>query len=244
METLDRIIYDAIAARRAPARSTRDLATLLIEAKYSDGSRMTDKQVRDELLTLTSTGHETIGDALGWTWHLIARHPEVEQRLVAELDRVLGGRPATAADFARLPYTGMVLSESMRMYPPTWIYTRVPLANETLPSQRQVKRGWTLYLCPYVMHRHPRYFPDPERFDPGRFREDAPSRPKLAYFPFGGGPHTCIGEAFARLSGVLVLASVAQRIRFEPVPDFRVVPEAGVTLYPKHGIRMRLHARR
>lgn len=243
IKTLDRFIYDAIAARRTQAPATSDMVSRLMQATYADGSRMTDRQVRDEVLTLTSTGHETIGDALGWTWYLLARHPGVEERLLAELDRVLCGRAARAADFRDLRYTAMVLSESMRLYPPTWIYTRVPLANDMLPSKHAVKTGWTLYLCPYVMHRHPQYFPDPERFDPDRFREDAEGRPKLAYFPFGGGPHTCIGEAFARLQAMLVLATIAQRIRFEPLPDRRVVPEAGVTLYPKHGIWLRMMRR-
>ncbi|MGH9176729.1 MAG: cytochrome P450, partial [Vicinamibacterales bacterium] len=243
IDTLDRIIYNAIAARRSHDRQAADMVSLLLQSTYADGSRMTDRQVRDEVLTLTSTGHETIGDALAWTWYLVGQHPLIQQRLQTEIDRALGGNPATAADFLELRYTGMVLSESMRLYPPTWIYTRVPLANDVLPSGRAVRKGWTLYLCPYVMHRHPRYFPDPERFDPDRFGEDAQERPKLAYFPFGSGPHTCIGEALARLEGVLVLATIGQRIRFEYAPGTRVVPKAGVTLFPKNGIPMRVIAR-
>jgi cytochrome P450 len=243
LATLDRVIHDAIASRRRTGQSTGDMVSLLMGARYADGSHMTDAQVRDEVLTLTSTGHETIGDALAWTWYLLARHPDIDERLAVELERVLCGRPPTAEDFADLQYTGCVLSESMRLYPPTWIYTRVPLADDRLPSGHDVKQGWTLYLCPYVMHRHPDYFPDPERFDPDRFSEDRQERPKLAYFPFGGGPHTCIGEVFARLQGVLVLAMIRQRLRFEPIAGARVVPEAGVTLYPKHGLRLRLRSR-
>ena len=131
----------------------------------------------------------------------------------------------------------------MRLYPPTWIYTRVPLADDVLPSQRKVKKGWTMYLCPYVMHRHPTYFPDPERFDPERFGDDAQERPKLAYFPFGGGPHTCIGESLARFEAVLVLATVFQHVRFERATATSVIPKAGVTLFPKDGIPMRVIAR-
>lgn len=243
LATLDRIIYDAIALRRRTGQSTGDMISLLMGARYADGSHMTDGQVRDEVLTLSSTGHETIGDALAWTWYLLARHPEIDERVSVELDRVLGRRPPTAEDFGNLRYTGFVLSESMRLYPPTWIYTRVPLADDRLPSGRDVKQGWTLYLCPYIMHRHPDYFPDPERFDPDRFGEDAQDRPKLSYFPFGGGPHTCIGEVFARLQGVLVLALIRQRFRFEQIAGVRVVPEAGVTLYPKNGVRLRLRSR-
>lgn len=243
METIDRIIYASIESRRREAPPTRDMVSLLIGAEYADGSRLTDRQVRDEVLTLTSTGHETIGDALGWTWYLLAQHAAIEDRLHAELDRVLSRRPARVADFRNLRYTAMVLSESMRLYPPTWIYTRVPLANDFLPSGQEIRKGWTLYLCPFVMHRHPRYFPAPERFAPERFSDEAEERPKLAYFPFGGGPHTCIGEAFARLQGVLVLATIAQRVRLGLLPGARVVPEAGVTLYPRHGIPMRVHQR-
>ena len=210
-----------------------------MQATYPDGSRMTDRQVRDEVLTLTSTGHETIGDALGWTCYLLEQHPHVEERLQAEIQHVLGGRQVVAEDFSRLRYTGMVLSESLRLYPPTWIYSRVPLANDVLPSEREVKKGWTLYLCPYVLHRHPEYFHLPERFNPDRFGDDQLQQAKLAYFPFGGGAHTCIGEALARLEGVLVLATIGQHIRFERVGGKPVVPKAGVTLFPKGGIQMR-----
>lgn len=243
VKTIDRIIHEGIAARRSlRGEHGADMLSLLMEATSPDRTRMTDAQVRDEMLTLSSTGHETIGDALTWTWYLLGRHPHAEARVVAEIDDVLCGKPASAVDARALRYTSMVLSESMRLYPPTWIYTRVPVGDDVLPSGHRVKKGWTLYLCPYVMHRHPVYFPDPEAFVPERFG-DGEERPKLVYFPFGAGPHTCIGEAMARFQAVLIIATIAQRVRFESASQLPVIPAAGITLSPANGIRMRVMVR-
>jgi cytochrome P450 len=138
----------------------------------------------------------------------------------------------------------MVFAESMRLYPPTWIFIRMALENDRLPSGATIPAGSKIYLCQYVMHRNPRYFPDPERFDPERFTETAKKgRPQFAYFPFGGGARVCIGEHFAKMEGILVLAAMAQRFKLTLVPGQTIVPEPKMTLRPKNGIMMRLHLR-
>lgn len=241
MARIDRFIYAAIARRRADAAPPGDLLAMLVQARYPDGSAMDDRQVRDEALTISITGFETVGEALAWTWYLLARHPEVEARLVAEVADVLQGRPPTLADLPKLRYAAMVLEEALRLYPPTWIYIRMARGLDRLPSGVAIPAGAKLYLCPYVVHRNPRYYPDPERFDPERFTDAAKAaRPRLAYFPFGHGPRVCLGEAFARMEAVLVLASIIQRFRLELLPGQSIVPEPRMTLHPKNGIRMRL----
>jgi cytochrome P450 len=205
---------------------------------------MTDQQVRDEAVTLFITGYETIGEALTWTSYLLSQHQAIEAKFFAEVDEVLGGRVPSAGDLPRLGYSGMVLAESMRLYPPTWIFIRMTLQEDKLPSGATISAGSKLYLCPYVMHRHPRYFPDPNRFDPERFTETAKKeRPQFAYFPFGGGARVCIGEHFAKMEGTLVLASIAQRFRLSLVPGQTIVPEPKMTLRPKHGLMMRIQQR-
>jgi cytochrome P450 len=230
--------------RREDAGQRNDLLSLLVKARYEDGTGMTDKQVHEEVLVLLVTGHETIGEALSWTSYLLARHPDVASRLFAEVDAVLDGRVPQSEDLLKLEYVGMVLAESMRLYPPTWIFVRMARNDDTLPSRVTIPAGSKLYLCQYVMHRNPLYFPDPDRFDPERFSESAKkTRPKFSYFPFGGGPRVCIGEAFAKMEGVLVLAMVAQRFTLQLVPGGKIVPEPKMTLRPKSGILMTVRHR-
>jgi cytochrome P450 len=244
MRCIDDFVYRAIRARRARPASEEDMLSLLLRAKYDDGTGMTNEQVRDEAVTLFVTGYETIGEALTWTSYLLSQHPAIEARFIAEVDDVLGGRFPTAEDLPRLAYTGMVFAESMRLYPPTWIFIRMALENDRLPSGATIPAGSKIYLCQYVMHRNPRYFPDPERFDPERFTETAKKgRPQFAYFPFGGGARVCIGEHFAKMEGILVLAAMAQRFKLTLVPGQTIVPEPKMTLRPKNGIMMRLHLR-
>jgi cytochrome P450 len=160
------------------------------------------------------------------------------------VDEVLGGRVPSADDLPRLAYSGMVLAESMRLYPPTWIFIRMTLQEDKLPSGATIPAGSKIYLCQYVMHRHPRYFPDPERFDPERFTETAKKeRPQFAYFPFGGGARVCIGEHFAKMEGTLVMAMIAQRYKLALIPGQTIVPEPKMTLRPRNGIRMRVEQR-
>ena len=244
MMRIDETIYHAIRERRESATRSNDMLSSLIRATYDDETGMTDKQVRDEAMTFLITGYETIGEALAWTWYLLARHQEVEAKLVAEVNTVVGGRPPCVGDVPKLRYTGMVLAESIRLYPPTWIFIRMARRDDTLPSGATIPAGAKLYLCPYVMHRNPHYFPQPERFDPERFSEPVKKqRPQFAYFPFGGGARVCIGESFAKTECVLVLASIAQRFKLTLVSQQTIVPEPKMTLRPKNGIRMRVEHR-
>ena len=244
MQRIDTIAYRAIRARRMRSADAEDLLSLLLQVKYDDGTGMTDQQVRDETVTLFITGYETMGEALTWTSYLLSQHPEIEAKLFAEVDDVLGGQAPGAEDLPKLAYTGMILAESMRLFPPTWIFVRIAQQEDKLPSGATIPAGSKIYLCPYVMHRHPRYFPDPERFNPERFTEAAKKeRPQFSYFPFGGGARVCIGEHFAKMEGTLVLASIAQKFRLSLVPDQTIVPEPKMTLRPRKGIRMRVFRR-
>ena len=244
MRRIDETIYHAISTRRENSGYGNDLLSLLIQARYDDGTGMTDKQVHEEALILLVTGYETIGEALSWTWYLLAQYPDIASRLVAEVDTVLDDRVPRSEDLLKLGYAGMVLAESMRLYPPTWIFVRMARYEDTLPSGVTIPAGSKLYLCQYVMHRNPRYFPDPGRFDPERFSEPAKkTRPQFSYFPFGGGPRVCIGEAFAKMEGVLVLAMVAQRFTLQLIPGQTIVPEPRMTLRSKSGILMTIRHR-
>lgn len=242
---LDATIYRIIAERRASGEDRGDLLSMLLLARdtEADGGQMTDEQLRDEAMTLLLAGHETTANAFAWTWYLLARHPEVETRLHAELDSVLAGRPPAAGDLARLPYTRQVFAEAMRCYPPAWVIARralevVPLGAFVLPE------GALVMMSQWVTHHDARYYPDPFHFDPERWAPEAvAARPKFAYYPFGGGSRLCIGEHFAWMEGVLVLAALAARWRFEIVPGHRVTPEPLITLRPKHGIRARAQLR-
>ncbi len=244
MRRIDAIVHRAIQARRSHPTDAEDMLSLLVRAKYDDGTGMTDQQVRDEAVTLFITGYETIGEALTWTSYLLSQHPASETKFLSEVDDVLCGRPPCAEDLPKLTYAGMVVAESMRLYPPTWIFVRIAQQEDKLPSGATIPAGSKIYLCQYVMHRHPRYFPDPEKFDPERFTEGAKKeRPQFAYFPFGGGARVCIGEHFAKMEGTLVLASIAQRFRLSLVPGQTIVPEPKMTLRPQNGIMMRLRQR-
>jgi cytochrome P450 len=237
---LDRIIYRIIEERRASGEDRGDLLSMLLNAQdeEGDGRGMTDEQLRDEAMTIFLAGHETTANALAWTWYLLSQNPEAEATLHAELEEVLAGRPPTAEDLPRLRYTEMVFTESMRLYPPAWILGRRALEDYEVGGHR-IPRGALVILSPYVMHRDPRYFHDPERFDPERWTPEArAARPQFSYFPFGGGPRRCIGEGFAWMEGVLVIATLAQRWRLRLAPGQRVEPQPGVTLRPRRGVLM------
>jgi cytochrome P450 len=242
---IDATIARMIAERRRAPAGRTDLMSLLLAASdpEGDGGRMTDAQVRDEAVTLFLAGHETTANALTWTWYLLSQNPEAEGRLHAEVDRVAPGRALGAADLPKLPYTEMVLAESMRLYPPAWIIGRRALANYEIGGFVVPKRS-IVVACQWVTHRDPRYFPDPELFDPERFRPEAKAaRAKFSYFPFGGGPRVCIGEGFAWMEGVLLLATLARRWRLRLEPGQVVEPAPSITLRPKHGLRMVLERR-
>ena len=242
---LDATIYRMIEDRRGSGADRGDLLSMLLFAQDSegDGGGMTDVQLRDELMTIFLAGHETTANALTWTWYLLSQHPDVEARFHAEVDSALGGRLPTADDLVSLPYTRMVLAESMRLYPPAWIVGRRALAPFEANGYEIPSRSIVL-MSQYVMHRDARWFPDPERFDPERFAPERHSeRPKFAYFPFGGGPRVCIGEQFAWLEGIIALATIAQRWRLRLVPNHPVALQPIITLRPKYGMRMIIESR-
>lgn len=236
---LDRTIYNMIAERRASGADTGDLLSMLLLAVDEDGSGgMTDKQVRDEAITLFLAGHETTATALTWTWYLLSQHPNVDDKMRSEIRRVLGDRPPSYNDLPQLRYTEMVLAESLRLYPPAWAIGRTVKSNTRIFNY-EVPKGAICLMSPYVMHRNPRYFPEPERFDPERFTPEAKQkRPRFAYFPFGGGPRMCIGERFAWMEGVLLLATIAQHWRFNLVPKQIIEPHPQITLRTRHGVKM------
>lgn len=241
-ERLDATIYRAIAQRRASGDARDDLLGMLLSARddEGDGGGMTDEQLRDELLTLFLAGHETTANALAWTWHLLAEHPEAEARLHDELRTVLGGRAPTAADYPSLPFTRAVLAESMRIRPPAWTIGREPLADFEAGGYR-IRAGSIVLVSPWIVHRDGRWWSEPHAFRPERWMapDFEASLPRMAYFPFGGGPRKCIGEGFAWMEGVLALATMAGRWKLRPVPGARVTAEPRITLRPV-GLRMRV----
>lgn len=220
---LDTIVYKLIEERRRSEVDTGDLLSMfLLTVDEETGERMTDQQVRDEVMTMFIAGHETTALTLTWAWVLLAQHPAVEAKLQAELQQVLGGRLPTLADLADLPYTEMIVKEVMRLYPPAWIIVRQSLTRVELGGY-DVPKGAVISITPYAVHRHPSYYDQPEQFLPERFEADASSvtlekhLPRFAYFPFGGGSRICIGNNFAMLEARLVLATIAQRYRL-PLP--------------------------
>jgi cytochrome P450 len=235
---LDGIIYGFIKERRASGKDRGDLLSMLLHAQDADdGSRMTDKQVRDEAMTLFLAGHETTANALAWTWYLLSQHPEVEAKLVTELNTVLYGRSPTVADLPRLRYTAMVVMEAMRVFPPVYAFGREATCECTLGGYR-VPKGTTVVMSQWVMHQDRRYFENPEKFDPQRWADGLAKRlPRFAYFPFGGGPRVCIGNSFAMMETILILATMVPKFRFTLLPGHPVVPRTTVTLRPEHGIK-------
>jgi cytochrome P450 len=242
---LDQTIYGLIRDRRKSGEDAGDLLSMLLLAQDEEaaGSSMTDVQVRDEALTLFLAGHETTANALTWTWYLLSQNPECETRLHLELDSVLAGRVPEMADLPQLRYTEMVFAESMRLYPPAWAIGRMSKAAFEMGGI-EIGAKSICILSPYVIQRDARWFPDPERFDPERWTAEArEARPKFSYFPFGGGARVCIGERFAWMEGVLVLAAVAQKWKLRLDPSQRVEPLPLITLRTKYGMRMTAVAR-
>ncbi len=237
---LDATVYRFIEERRRSGEDRGDLLSMLLMAQDDeDGTGgMSDSQVRDEALTLFLAGHETTANALSWTWYLLSLHPKVEEKLHAELKSTLDGRLPTFEDIPRLPYTEMVVAESIRLYPPAWAIGRRALSDYRL-GEYVVPANAIVLISPYVTHRDARYFPDPLRFDPERWTPEArESRHPYSYIPFGGGTRRCIGEGFAWTEGILILATLASRWRARLAEGSKVEPKALITLRPKFGIRM------
>ncbi len=244
-DRLDSTIYRMIAERRGSEVDRGDLLSMLLMATDAegDGGGMDDTQLRDEALTIFLAGHETTANALTWTWYLLSQHPEVEARMHAEIDSALQGRAPAYEDLAALPYTRMILAESMRLYPPAWAVGRRALQSFDA-SGFIIPAKSVVLMSQYIMHRDPRYFPDPDQFDPERWTPEAQAaRPKFSYFPFGAGTRICIGEQFAWMEGILLIAALAQRWRMRLEPDQLVEVQPLITLRPRHGMRMVLTRR-
>jgi cytochrome P450 len=240
---LDSIIYGIIEERRRNGSGADDLLSLLLEAQDEDGSGMTDTQLRDEAITLFLAGHETTAIALSWTWYLLAQNPDVEARLVAELEEVLGGRPPGVDDIPRLVYTDMVVRESMRLYPPAWRVGREAVERCTVGGY-EIPAGAQVIMSQWIVHRDPRFYEEPEAFRPERWEGDLTKRlPRYAYFPFGGGARRCIGDSFAMMEAVLLLATIARRFHLELAPDVRIGLWPSITLRPQYGLRVNLSRR-
>jgi cytochrome P450 len=239
IERLDATIYRLIAERRAAPGDRGDLLSMLLAAHDADdGTLMSDSQVHDEAMTIFLAGHETTANALAWTWYLLALHEQVAERLAGELDGVLAGRTPSYDDLPRLPYTLQVLKESMRLYPPAHVIGRYATQMVDL-GPVQILAGSLVMISPYVLHRRADSFAEPERFDPERWLPEREARlPRGAYLPFGGGPRVCIGNHFAMMEGHIVLAALAQRVKFALAPQGPIVPRPVITLRPRDGIKM------
>lgn len=225
-------------------RSDDNLLALILQAEDPEtGDRFTDAEVRDELMTFLGAGHETTASGLAWTWLLLARHPEVRERLQAELDEVLGGSLPTAADVASLPYTSAVVQESMRLYPPVMGVTRVAIRDDVIGGV-PVRAGTTVGILIHGIHHHPDVWPDPRRFDPARFLPDAPTpSSKQALMPFGAGRRMCIAAGFASLEATLIVATIAQRFELDLLPQPPIRRENTFTGGPEGAVWMRLRTR-
>lgn len=242
-QEIDAIVYRIIAERRESDRDQGDLLSMLLQAQDEDGSQMSDKQLRDEVMTLFLAGHETTALTLSWAWYLLAYNPETERKFHEELDDVLGGRLPTMEDLPRLKYCERIAKESMRLYPPAYGLGResieeCEIGGFRMPAKTQV------FMFQWVTQRDPRFFDEPERFNPDRWTEEfSNSLPKYAYFPFGGGPRFCIGNSFAMMEIVLVLATIGRRFRLTLAPDQSVTLLPAMSLRPRDGIRMNVARR-
>lgn len=252
MRLLTSYVHSIIAQRAAQGNAQpaerKDLLALLLEARDEETGRgMSEQQLHDEVMTIFFAGHETTAQALTWTWYLLAQHPQVEEQLHAELAQVLGGRNPTAADLLHLPYTRMVFQEAMRLYPPIVFFVRDAINHDEIGGYAIAPRSMML-LSPYLTHHHPGLWENPQQFDPERFRTATmqgivEGRPHYAYFPFGGGQRTCLGDKFALMEGQMVLATIAQRYQLRLLPGFVAQPQAIGTLRPANGMPMQLQAR-
>lgn len=241
--SMDEVVYRIIRDRRRSGVEGNDVLSMLLAVRDENGERMPDRQVRDEVVTMLVAGHESTAITLAWTLALLSRHPDIERRVCDELDATLGGRLPTFADLPGLSYLGMVLKESMRLYPAFWMFTRTPVEDDEVGGHT-IPAGSVLLFSSYVTHRRADFWPNPEAVDPERFTpERVAERPAFSYLPFGGGPRQCIGMRLAEFQSQLMLATILQRFGFHLVPGRRIEPEATLSLRPKGGLWMTLHER-
>ncbi len=237
---LDRIVFRIIRERRSGSRDCKDCLSILLAAQDTDGSQMTDKQLRDEVMTLFIAGHESTALALTWTWYLLAQNPSVVSQLCAELEGVLGAQQPEMSDLPQLRITENVIKEALRLYPPVWAIPRQSL-NECEIGGFKIPAGASLTISQWVMHRDPRYFEEPDEFRPDRWENDLEKRlPSFAYFPFGGGSRQCIAYSLAMVEAVLIIAMLAKNFDFNLLPGHRVEPFPSITLYPRYGLKARI----
>jgi len=232
--TLDRSVNSVIDERLVHPTDSADLLNVLLGA---DGGTWPRQRVRDEALTFMLAGHETTANAMSWFWYLMAVHADARERMLAEVDDVLGGRRPTADDLGRLPWTTACLQESQRYFSAVWIIARRAIEDD-VTGEHHIRRGTTVIIPIHHIHHDPRWWPDPERFDPSRFLGCAKDRPRSAYLPFGGGRRICIGQSFALVEMLLIAAIMSQRFTFDLAPGRQVEPEATLTLRPKHGVHV------
>ncbi|HEX4966007.1 MAG TPA: cytochrome P450 [Thermoanaerobaculia bacterium] len=241
--SLERVVYRIIAERQASGTLGDDVLSTLLSVRDESGQGMPVKMVRDEVVTMLVAGHESTGITLSWTLYLLSRYPQAARRVEEELANVLGGRTPGFEDLPKLTYLGMVLKESLRLYPPFWLLTRTPIEDDEV-NGHLIQAGAILLFSPYVTHRRPDFWPNPEAFDPERFEpEKVAQRPHFAYYPLGGGPRVCIGGRLAEMQATLVLATLLQRYSFHALPGRRVEPAAMLSLRPAGGLWMTLHER-
>ncbi|PYI59786.1 MAG: cytochrome P450 [Verrucomicrobia bacterium] len=242
-EKLDAEIRAMIAERRKDGCEGPDLLSTMVRLQKQSRGGVTEQNIRDQIVTFFSVGHETTATGLMWTWYLLSENPAVAAKLYREVDHVLSDRLPSGQDCERLRYTRMVFAESMRLYPPIWLMTRRAV-RDTKINGFTIRSGSYVHLSPFVMHRDPRYFPEPERFDPERWTPEAvAARPKFSYFPFGGGSLQCIGESFAWMQGVLTIATLARRWQMRLVPGHRIELDPHITLRSRCGMPMKLERR-
>jgi cytochrome P450 len=243
MAELDQTVQGFIASGRSRRQLGHDLLSRLLLAQHEDGTRMSDRQLRDEAMTLYLAGHETTALTLTWSWYLLSQHRQVDEKLLSEWQHVLAGRAPTAEDLPRLSYTAAVIAESMRLFPPVYVIGREATVDLELGGY-QVKRGYTVLMSQWVNHRDLKYFPEPEEFRPERWEDGLAKRiPKFAYYPFGGGQRLCVGNTFALMEAAIVLATVGQRYRFTLDPEAVIGIKPQITLLPANAVPATLQRR-